>query len=171
MPLSFQVRTKPVSFLWGMVTGEFIASSSYLAEYEGMTLKNRITAAFPNLPEAYDQYIDRYADCVVYTQSLTFNWLPDVAPELREFEHVWQRILKGDDAVECFNHFGQLPTTVLYGYTDPADEIPAKKDEKKPPSNSTIGWNMARIDALSIWTPLETRPSGLLTEEERSDPN
>lgn len=161
MPIvsALPARTKPIAFLWDMVSGDFLASRTYASDYQASELYDTIVDKL-KIPRDFQGYADSYATSVVYTQKLTFNWHPDTPPEIRGFEAVWNAILSGVDPVACFQQFQALDVTILNG---------AGSDPAKP--GFVAGWRYAVSLGYKIWTPLETRPLEQLTEAQRNDPD
>lgn len=137
------MRFKTEVFLHDMVSGEFVAFRTYdtLRAVEELTERLRAETGRD------EDFLERYADLVTNTRSLTFNWEPGVPEEFEALEVLWKMRQQHVPEAECVTFCASSLSTV-----------------------AIAEWSRALVRALRIWTPLDSRPEAQLTAEEAKDP-
>ena len=161
MPLSKRpLRTKTIAFFHGMISGEFAAYRTYDSDMESVALvKTLVDSLDDNEGDSYPRFIEFYAECVVYTQAMTFDWYEDTPPEIRKFEIFWNMVKEGETPVACFAYYTSHVPTSLIMATTPKHKV------------GIAGWSEAKKEALNRWEPPpEWKLEDELTDEEKADP-
>lgn len=149
------LRTKTVSFLFDMVKAEIVAYRSYEGDIQARAFVDAL-----DLPEAGKRFGEYVADCLVYTQALTFNWLDDVPAEWRALEDVWSAVQTNKPPADCFALVARLPAELITGT---ARLVNGKAE------TVMAGWYDALVEAQTPYTP---RAWKLADEtDEQTDPN
>lgn len=138
------MRYKAGEFLGGCVKGEFVSFRTYDLLVRAEEIAGRITETTGR----EDFLVERYGELVAATHSLEFTWPADAPQEVRALETWWEMVQQGKTDGDSFLFFAsELPVYVVNEY------------------NSAVG------AALTVWTPLATRPENQLTEAQKADPN
>ena len=95
-----------------------------------------------------DSFMYLYAEKVVYTESINFNWLEEAPEEYRNLETFWGMILDGTNEVECYLYYVKNISNVV-----------------------TNAWHDAVEKAHEIWKPPQEKNAKLAGIEEQTDPN
>lgn len=159
------MRTKPVAFFHDMVTGHFYASRTYELDWKTQELRQRLVAHAKENgwhSDELEPFLDALSEVVSYTNDLEFHWSEDTPAEYRELETFWEMVKRGVDIFECIRFYTRnVPNWILLGY-DPI--------ARRNGAVYVRGWQAAFHEAIKIWTPIETRPEGELTDSEKADP-
>src|SRR5512138_207610 len=140
------MATRKILFLWDMVTGEFYDHRTYARDLEIAALSKRLKEATGE----DGPFVEIYAEMMIYTVNLEFQW-QDGAPEhLRALEAFWKMVRQGKEEVECWRYYSKhVSNLVLLGET--RREAARVKAEGK--RREFVDWQTALARALEIWIP------------------
>lgn len=95
-----------------------------------------------------DSFMYLYAEKVIYTNDIIFNWLEGAPEEYTNFEKFWNMIHDGADGVECYLYYIENISNVV-----------------------TNEWHDAVDRGHEIWKPNQEKNARLNETADNTDPN
>jgi hypothetical protein len=179
MPLPMDVPTKAVTMLGGYVTAHIALFRNFQGDYDVISIRSQILDSLDLDPEstAYKityGYVSRYADCMVYTQSLDFQ--DDLPEHLIGFKAFWEMAQMGGDPVHLWQAFSKVPNAIVLDNQGDDTEyqrlvenmLRFRDDEDKLQTLLTLGraklergqfinWTRALDIAQVLWKPRDEK--------------
>lgn len=122
---------KRVSFLHGMVAADIFRFRNVKRDVQVISLSNKLREETGRDDGGFFTY---YAQRIVYTDAMYFNWHEDAPIEFVSLETWWEMLQSGQSDVDCYIYYIE--------------------NISNPVSNQ---WQDALDDAHSIWKPVEER--------------